>query len=1086
MICTRCGTDNRSTAKFCGDCGAILGGVCPACGAKCAPDNRFCDMCGAPLRALPSLTNVPPRFGARRGYTPSHLTDRILTLRGAMEGERKQITVVFADIKSSMELLMDRDPEEARQLLDPVLEIMMEAVHAYEGTVNQVLGDGIMALFGAPLALEDHALRAGYAALRMLDNLARHGDEMQRRHGIPIQIRIGLNSGDVLVRSIGSDLDMDYSAIGQTTNLAARLEKLAKPGTALCTAATIRLVEGFFETRALGPVPIRGITEPVEVFELLGVTQARQRFHAAAARGLTRFVGRREEYDAIAESLRRVQQGHGQLIALIGEPGIGKSRLVWEVTRSPQMADWRILEAGALSYGTGTPYLPLRRLLQAYFHVDDRDDPSAIRDKVTDRLLALDSRFAELVAPILALLDIPVEDAHWAALDPPQRRLQINQATRRVLLRESENQPLLIVLEDLHWADRESEAFLDTFVERVGAARIGLLVNCRPEYQLWWGSKASFTQIRLEPLDAVRAEELLTVLLGTDPTLRPVAASLVKQTGGNPYFLEESIRTLAQAGVLAGEPGRYRLDKPLDRVEVSPTVQSVVAARVDGLTAKDKRLLQAAAVIGPTVPIELLRMVSDESVEALQAGLMRLREAGFLYESRLYPEGEYTFNHVITCDVAYGSLLQERRRALHARIASAMETHYAERLPEHAERLARHAIQGELWGAAAAHSHAAALKAAARSAYREAVVHIDAALAALARLPETPERLAHAIDLRLALRSSLFPLGQIARDLDNLKEAEACALRLGDRRRLAWTLAYMIRDFSILGMPEQAIERGEKALALVPETADLELEMLINGHLASVCVARGDYRQAVEILGKAVDTLRGDLELRRFGLPGPASIFFRVWLVSALARLGRFDEADARAQEGLSIAARADQPLVLMVAHYTAGFHLVHRPDLARAIVELERSLELCRTWQLPAWYSNIASILGYAYAQSGRMEEGESLMRQAIDASRASGGMVNHASEVTRLAEALVLAGRLDEAAALAEEALELARKHQERGNEALALRLLGELAVRRAPGDAGAARQHYDRAAQIAAELGMEPLRMSCQAALASVGPG
>jgi tetratricopeptide (TPR) repeat protein len=365
------------------------------------------------------------------------------------------------------------------------------------------------------------------------------------------------------------------------------------------------------------------------------------------------------------------------------------------------------------------------------------------------------------------------------------------------------------------------------------------------------------------------------------------------------------------------------------------------------------------------------------------------------------------------------------------------------------------------------------------------VVHIDAALAALARLPETPERLAHAIDLRLALRSSLFPLGQIARDLDNLKEAEACALRLGDRRRLAWTLAYMIRDFSILGMPEQAIERGEKALALVPETADLELEMLINGHLASVCVARGDYRQAVEILDKAVDTLRGDLELRRFGLPGPASIFFRVWLVSALARLGRFDEADARAQEGLSIAARADQPLVLMVAHYTAGFHLVHRPDLERAIVELERSLELCRTWQLPAWYSNIASILGYAYAQSGRMEEGESLMRQAIDASRASGGMVNHASEVTRLAEALVLAGRLDEAAALAEEALELARKHQERGNEALALRLLGELAVRRTPGDAGAARQHYDRAAQIAAELGMEPLRMSCQAALASVGP-
>jgi class 3 adenylate cyclase/tetratricopeptide (TPR) repeat protein len=1072
MTCPRCGIENRQTAVFCRGCGAILGGVCPACGAKCAPDNHFCDMCGTPLRTVPSLVGAPPRFGARRGYTPHHLTDRILTSRSAMEGERKQITVLFADIKSSMELLADRDPEEARQLLDPVLELMMEAVHAYEGVVNQVLGDGIMALFGAPLALEDHALRAGYAALRMLASIARHGDETQRRHGIPLQIRIGMNSGEVLVRSIGSDLDMDYSAIGQTTNLAARLEQLAKPGTALCSAATIRLAEGFFETRALGPVPIRGLAEPVEVFELTGVTPARQRFHAAAARGLTRFVGRREEYDAITETLRRVEQGHGQLIALIGEPGIGKSRLVWEVTRSPLTQGWRVLEAGGLSYGSGTPYLPVRRLLQVYFHIDDQDDGAAIREKVTDRLLALDPRFAELAVPLLALLDMPIEDAQWAGLDPPQRRQQTNDAIRRLLLRESQSQPLLIVLEDLHWVDRETEAILDALADRLAGHRVGLLVNCRPEYPLPWGSKTSFTQIRLEPLDQAGAGELLAALLGADPALRPLAEALFKQTGGNPYFIEESVRTLAHAGVLAGEPGRYRLMKALDRIEVSPTVQSVVAARVDGLAAADKRLLQAAAVIGPSVPIELLQMVSEETTDALQAGLMRLREAGFLYESRLYPEVEYAFTHAITCDVAYGSLLQERRRALHARIVAAMESHYAERLTEHAERLAHHAIHGELWEQAAVHSHDAATKAAARSAYQEAVAHFEQALAALRRLPETTERLAHAIDLRLALRSSLFPLGEIARDLDNLKKAEAQALRLGDRRRLAWILGYMIRDFSILGMPDQAIERGQRALALVPEAADLELEMLINGYLGSVCFACGDYRQAVELLGKGVDTLRGGLELRRFGLPGAASVFFRVWLVSCLTRLGRFDEAEAQAEEGLQIARRADQPLVLMVAHYTAGFFLTHRPDLPRAIDELERSLQLCRTWKLPAWFSNIASILGYAYAQSGRMEEGVSLMQQAIDASRASGGMVNHASEVTRLGEALLLGGRLDEAHELAERALELARKHKERGNEALALRLLGQVAGRRAPADDATARDLYAQAAAIAAELGMEPL--------------
>ena len=686
-------------------------------------------------------------------------------------------------------------------------------------------------------------------------------------------------------------------------------------------------------------------------------------------------------------------------------------------------------------------------------------------------LLALDPRFAELAIPLLSLLDIPTPDAAWAALDPPQRRQQTNDAIRRLLVRESEIQPLLVVLEDLHWVDRETEALLDTLVQRLSTSRMALLVNCRPEYLLPWGSRISFTQIRLEPLDAAGAGELLTALLGDDPALRPHAAALIARTGGNPYFLEETVRTLVQTGVLEGEPGHYRLVRALDHIDVSPSVQSVVAARVDGLTAEDKRLLQAAAVIGPTVPIELLRMIADLPLESLRAGLMRLREAGFLYETRLYPEAEYAFTHAVSCDVAYGSLLHERRRGLHARIVTAMASYYAERLPEHVEQLAHHAARGERWEEAVMHSRAAAAKAANRSAYRDAVTHLEQSLAALARLPETPERLAQAIDLRLALRSPLFPLREIARDLKSLEEAEALARRLDDRRRLAWVLAYMTRDLSILGMPDQAIERGRQALALVPEAADLELEMLINGLLGSVCFARGDYRQAVELLGKGVATLRGDLELRRFGLPGPAAVFFRIWLVSSLTRLGDFAEAAAQAEESLRIARLADQPLALVVAHYTNGFHLVHRPDLPRAIAELERSLELCHTWKLPAWFSNIASILGYAYARSGRMEEGVPLMQQAIDESVAGGGMVNHSVEVSRLGEAHLAAGRLDEAQALGERALDLARKHKERGNEALALRLLAEVAIRQRP-HAEAAQGFFGQAAGIAAELGMAPL--------------
>ena len=1086
MTCPRCRLENRPGAAFCRDCGARLGAACPACGAPCGPDQRFCELCGTPLRTAAVLASASPRFGPRRGYTPSHLAERVLTSRSALEGERKQITVLFADIKSSMELLADRDPDEARQLLDPVLGLMMEAVHAYEGIVNQVLGDGIMALFGAPLALEDHALRAGYAALRMLRDIARHGDEVQRRHGIPIQIRIGINSGEVLVRTIGSDLDMDYSAVGQSTHLAARLEQLAKPGTALCSAHTLRLAEGFFETRALGAVPIRGLADPVETFELIGVTLARQRFHAAAARGLTRFVGRRQEYDTLLEALRQAAGGRGQFVALIGEPGVGKSRLIWEVTRSPATQGWRVLEAGSLSYERGTSYRPLRRLLQDYFRIDDRDEAARVREKVAERLLSLGPRFTELAVPLLALLDLPVQDAQWTVLDPAQRRQQTNDALRRLLLRQSEQQPLLIVLEDLHWVDRETETFLGAFVPHVATARMALLVNCRPEYPLPWGSRVSFTQLRLEPLDASGARELLAALAGDDPSLEPLTAALIARTGGNPFFLEESVRTLIRDGVLAGEPGHLRLARALDRLEVAPSVQSVVAARVDGLAEEEKRLLQAAAVIGPTVPSELLRLVSDLPLPAVSAGLMRLREAEFLYESRLYPELEYAFTHAISCDVAYGSLVQERRRALHARIVDAMQTYYADRVEEHVERLAHHAIRGERWEAAVTHSRAAAVKAAARSAYPDAVTHFEQALAALARLPETPERLGRAIDLRLALRSALFPLREIARDLENLEAAEALALRLGDRRRLAWVLAYMTRDLSILGKPDQAIERGRRALALVPEAADFELEMLIGGYLGSVCFARGDYRQAVELLGKGVDRLGGALELERYGLPGPASVFFRIWLVSSLTRLGDFAAAGAHAEESLRIARRADQPLALIVAHYTAGFHLVHQPtQLPRGVAELEKALELCRTWKLPAWFSNIASILGYAYAKSGRMEDGVALMQQAIDESVAGGGMVNHAIEVGRLAEARLIAARWDDAAALGARALDLAGTHKERGNEAIARWILAEAAAHRPAPDAAAAREHYTRAAALAGELGMDPLLAACQAGLAALGP-
>ena len=709
----------------------------------------------------------------------------------SLEGERKQVTVLFADLKGSMELLADRDPEEARQLLDPVLERMMEAVHRYEGTVNQVMGDGIMALFGAPLAHEDHAVRACYAALRMQDAIGRYAEELRQRQGLDVQIRVGLNSGEVVVRSIGSDLHMDYTAVGQTTHLAARMEQLARPGTTLLTGDTLRLVEGYVEVKPLGPVPVKGLQEPIEVYELRRAGPLRSRLHAAAARGLTRFVGREGELEQLRQALGRASGGHGQVVAIVGEPGVGKSRLVWEVTHSHRVHGWLVLQAGSVSYGKATSYLPVIDLLKSYFAIEDRDGPRAVREKLTGKLLTLDRAQEGSLPALLALLDVPTDDPQWPTLDPPQRRRRTLDAVKRLLLRESQVQPLLVVFEDLHWIDSETQALLDGLVESLPAARLLLLVNYRPEYQHPWGSRTYYTQLRLDPLPPESAEELLGALLGPDAGLEPLKRVLIARTEGNPFFLEESVRALVETGALLGERGAYRLARPLPTIQVPATVQAVLAARIDRLSPGDKALLQTASVVGKDVPFALLQAIAEPAEDELHAAIGRLQAAEFLYEAGIFPDLEYTFKHALTHDVAYGSLLQDRRRTLHGRIVETIERLYPDRLAEHIERLAHHAVRGEAWEKAVTYLRQAGAKAFARSANREAVAYFEQALAALTHLPETRETREQAIDVRFDLRNALFPLAEFGRIEGYLREAETLARRLDDQRRLGWVSAYM-------------------------------------------------------------------------------------------------------------------------------------------------------------------------------------------------------------------------------------------------------------------------------------------------------
>jgi class 3 adenylate cyclase len=667
MKCSRCQHDNPAGTRFCGQCAASLACLCAACGAVNPPDNKFCGQCAAPLRPATASS-----FPAPEAYTPKHLAEKILTSRSALEGERKQVTVLFADLKGSMELLADRDPEDARKVLDPVLERMMAAVHRYEGTVNQVMGDGIMALFGAPLAHEDHAVRACYAALRMQESVKRYAEEVHRSAGVPLHIRIGVNSGEVVVRSIGSDLHMDYTAVGQTTHLASRLEQMAMPGSILISPETLNLAEGYVVVKPLGARPIRGVDAPLEVFELVGAGAARTRLEAAARRGLTRFVGRTAELEQLRDALDRASLGHGQVVAVVGEPGVGKSRIFWELTHSHRVHGWLMLEAAAVSYGKATAYLPVIELLRGYFAIESRDDPRKIREKVTGKVLTLAPALAPTVPALLALLDVPVDEASWRALDPAQRRRQTLDAVKRLLLRESEIQPLILVFEDLHWIDGETQSLLESLVDSLPAARVLLLVNYRPEYRHAWGGKTYYRQLRIDPLPPERADELLEALLGSDAALGPLKRLLVERTDANPLFLEESVRALVETAALAGERGTYRLTRPVEHLKIPATVQAILAARIDRLAPEAKRLLQAAAVIGQDVALPLLLAVADAPEPEVRAELTRLQAAEFLYETRLFPDLEYTFKHALTHEVAYQGLLHDRQRALHARITEAL------------------------------------------------------------------------------------------------------------------------------------------------------------------------------------------------------------------------------------------------------------------------------------------------------------------------------------------------------------------------------------------------------------------------------
>ena len=1079
VACPRCRADNPRHHRFCADCGQPLSVTCAACGLAATPGARFCGGCGEPL------ARAGRRFASPDVYTPRHLADRIRTTRGALTDERKQVTVLFADVSSSLELLAALDPEEARQLLDPVLEVMMEAVHRYEGTVNQVLGDGIMAIFGAPLAHENHAVRAAYAALRMHDRVRRVALDRRRLPKGDVVIRVGLNSGEVVVRSIGTDLHMDYTAIGQTTHLASRMEQLARPGSTLLTAETLRLIEGYVSVAPRGPVPVKGMAAPVEVYELTGPGPARYRLQAAAVRGLSRFIGRHAELDHLRRAQQRAEEGAGQVVALVGDPGVGKSRLVRELLEGPSMTGWLALEARPIVYRKTPSWRPIVDLLARYCHVDASDDAQTIRTKVGERLRALDPALEPVLPALLSLADIATDDAGWLALDPQERRRRTIEGVQNIFLAESARQPLVLVVEDLQRIDEETQTLLDGLVRRLHHRRVLLLVTYRPEYRHRWADSPHYTERRVGPLEPATAYALLDALLGASPDLIPLKSLLVDRTDGNPFFVEESVRTLIETRALHGEPGALRLAQPLREIRVPSTVQAVLAARIDRLTPEAKHLLQSAAVIGKDVPFPVLESIADLPDDTLREGLVRLESAGLLYEANLFPELEYTFKHALTHDVAYDGLLHATRRAQHARIVDVIERLYPDRLVEQVERLAHHALAGGLTDKAVAYLRQAGAKAAARSAHREAVALYEQAIETLDTRAGAREARETAIDLVFELRTSLAALGEFSRTLAHLRRAADHAEALGDQRRLGWVSAYLTQSHYTLGDQDAAIQAAERALELAGAIGEMPIRIVATFGLGQAHHVRGSYAAAQGYLREAMAAVDGDQIRESWGMAGFVSVGCRIWLSASLSGVGEFVEAVARAREAVRLADAANRPWSLGGARMALGYTLVSQGHLAEAMPVLEEGIAFSRKMDIAAWLPMLMASLGAARARSGQPDEGIALLEEAVARARALSIVSRQSRRLTWLAEAYLLAGRTDAARAAVDEAHHLALAHGEQAYEAWALRMLGEVEARR-PGGAQAAEGYYARALARAEALSMRPLAALSHLGLAALRPG
>jgi predicted ATPase/class 3 adenylate cyclase len=1061
MRCEKCGTNNPSTNNFCAKCGNALAKHCTKCQGENPPTSDFCGKCGAPLTNGGGAAVATP---SPQGPAPNiRVTPEQPDAPTTLEGERKTVTALFADLKGSTELMAELDPEEARNIVDPALRIMVDAVRRYEGYVVQSTGDGIFALFGAPVAYEDHPQRALYAALQMQQELRDHEQRRAAQEAHALEARIGISTGEVVVRSVETGGRLEYTPIGHTTNLASRLETLAPVGSIAISEDTRRLVEGYFTLNARGPILIKGIGEPVNVYEVTGLGPLRTHFQLSARRGLTKFVGRARELEQMRHALELAMGGRGQVVAAMAEAGTGKSRLFYEFKATvPPVC--KLLEAYSVSHGKASAWLPVLEFLRGYFGLQDADDATTRREKVRAVLTALDPALGETLPYLLALLGLQGAPDLLAQMDPQVKRQRTLDAIKSIVVRESLRQPTVVIFEDLHWIDAQTQALLDSLADGIANARVLLLVNYRPEYRHEWANKSYYSQLRLDPLGGADGATMLAALLGTSVELDPLKRLIAERTGGNPFFIEEIVQALFDGGALVRN-GAVKVTRALSQLRLPPTVQGILASRIDRQPGEHKQLLQTLAVIGRESPLGLIRQVaSNAQVERILADL----QAGeFIYAQSVASGVEYVFKHALTQEVAYNSLLIERRKQLHEGAGQALESIFSGQLDDHLGQLAHHYSHSDNLDKAIKYLGRAGQQALQRSAYADAINDLTAAIDLLQKLPDGSGLTQLELPLQLALgQTFIVQKGWAAQEVERAftRAREICAGQ-GDPSELFPALFGLYSMYHVRGAFRSARQRAHELLQRAQGAQDSSLMVLGHYAVGLTSLHTGELllaKKHQDIMLSIYDQERDSHLVSVIGVDARvACLSYASW---TLWHLGYSDQAVERSKEAVALARSLSHPNSLASAEGFSVYGYVLRREPHEVLESAERVIAFSAQHGLGAWLLFTPIHRSRAMSQLGRHQEGITQMRQAMAIAHAAGVDIGRSHYLCQFAETCMTPDRLDEALDAVKEALVTAEAQEERDYLPEIHRVKGELLLRQDDSNTAEAENCFRLAIEIA----------------------